>query len=532
MKSSLPDDPLRRLSKKALRRLASQYKIKHFYNKSPASLRRAIRRAMARESQRPELNAQPGKSKASLALSAEEQAEQRRQAELKAYEEHRLRYLFMPSRYVHKGTHEEYLLEKDDELDLPDFYQEDELVALPIDPFRFYVYWDFAEETLYDVRSWLAEENPFLLRIYDVSDLVFNGSNAHNSWETTCHPLVREWYLNAPVNGRELLIELGVMQATGFRRILRSNPISIPPAAVSTVTGDIFAHFVPNLPLAAEPELKPVVPGAAEVPPPKPETSAHLFFQEYVPSPVKFNPPPPPKQILSREPFQLPPAPWIPPVHAPVLGPIHTPAPGPAPILAQSPPSPEWQAVEPRPAPTPVEIGDQEPAGGPIGGEAEWTEKDVISYLSEGGSKTLTQWLGLPHEIRWLSDLPMGMSPIFFESWIDDPYDRALMISYAIWPWEITEYLPLGASDQAMRKFLGASLFSWFKPGGSERMRWWQKPVGGSDQMRWLRPLGASELSWSGSLQSEDQPGKSAWYLWPAPASGRFGIESGKGLFG
>src|SRR3982751_3556263 len=99
MKSSLPDDPLRRLSKKALRRLASQYKIKHFYRKSPASLRRAIRRAIEREALPPELAGQP-MSKAALTLNAEEMAEQRRQAELKAYEEHRLRYLFMPSRYV------------------------------------------------------------------------------------------------------------------------------------------------------------------------------------------------------------------------------------------------------------------------------------------------------------------------------------------------------------------------------------------------------------------------------------------------
>lgn len=520
MKSSLPDDPLRRLSKKALIRLARQYKIKHYYRKSPASLRRALRRAMAR-------NPQPAavEAAAPAELTAEERVEQRRAAELKAYEEHRLRYLFMPSRFVHKGTHEEYLLEKDDELDLPDFYAEDELVAMPIDPFRFYVYWDFAEETLYDVRSWLAEDNPFSLRIYDVSDLVFNGRNAHNSWESSCHPLVREWYLNAPVNGRDLLVELGVMQANGFRPLLRSNVVAIPPAAVSSVTRDIFAHFVPIQPLADE-GLKPLPPQQQDVPPPKPETSAHLFFQEYVPTPVQFNPPPPPKTFLGRERLHIPQTP------APIQ---LTPPAEPAGFHAPRPVAPP--DFEAPPADSPAQPAPQvfaeatEPAGQPDGGEVEWTEQDVIRYLSEGGSKTLTQWLGLPQEIRWLSDMPMGLSPMFFEHWIDDPYDRAMMISYAIWPWELTEYLPLGASDHALRKFLGASLFSWFRPGGSERMRWWQKP-GGSDQVRWMRPLGASEMSWSGTQQSEDKPGKSAWYLWPAPASGRFGMESGKGLFG
>ncbi|HEY9839505.1 MAG TPA: DUF4912 domain-containing protein [Candidatus Obscuribacterales bacterium] len=528
MKASHPDDPLRRLGKKALRRLAQQYKIKHFYRKSPASLRRAIRRAQERQQLLPDARAAK-----SAALSPEELADQRHAAEIKAYEEHRLRYLFMPSRFVHKGTHQEYLLEKDEELDLPDFYQEDELVALPIDPYRFYVYWDFAEETLYDVRSWLAEENPFLMRIYDVSELVFNGSNAHNSWEAPCHPLVREWYLNAPVNGRDLIVELGVRQATGFRSILRSNTIYVPPASVSSITGDIFAHFVPSQ--AGEP-LKPLTPGQEERPIPKPDTSAHLFFQEYIPSPVKYNPPPPPKTILSRE------AHFTPAEQHPVHAPAHpapaaqVPRPQPGPLAV--PPTvqqPSFEAPpEHWPDPPPADVRHD----GPIGIETEWNEQDVISYLSEGGSATLNEWLGLPHEIRWLSDMPMGMSPIFFEHWIDDPYDRALMISYAIWPWELTEYMPLGASDWIARKFLGASLFSWYMPGGSERMRWWQGPAGASESSRWQRPLGASEVSWSGAMQPSGRPQRNAWYLWPVTPSGqgRFGPDSGqasgKGLFG
>lgn len=127
MKASNQDDPLRRLGKKALRRLARQYKIKHFYRKSPASLRRAIRRAQLREQQAAGIKP----------LTPEELAIQRRDAEVKAFEEHRLRYLFLPSKFVHKGTHEEYLIEKDEDIELPDYYQENELTAMPIDPLDF-----------------------------------------------------------------------------------------------------------------------------------------------------------------------------------------------------------------------------------------------------------------------------------------------------------------------------------------------------------------------------------------------------------
>lgn len=511
------EKPLHTLNKKALRQLARKHKIKHYYRKSPASLRRALRRkqkqrlAPALAEARKQLQPQTTTSQPEAPLSRE-------QARVKAYEEHRLRYLFAPSKFVHKGTHEEYILEKDDEIELPDFYREDELVALPIDPYRFYVYWDFAEETLYDVRSWIAEDDPFVLRIHDVSQMVFDGSNAHQTWEEPCHPLIREWYLNAPVSGADFCVELGVRLASGFRPILRSNTIFVPPASVSPVKQDIFAAFVPALPretdLAALPEG--ALPPPAEAPPAfqsaaKPETSAHFFFQEYVPTPIKYHPVPPPRD--TRWPEAMPAAFFAP--HRPVLQ-----APPVAPQLQQAgfpqaqPKLSVQQSAEPQPAEWVLE---SQPA------PALETPELEQHLLSPAGQETLQHWLGVPHEIRWLSDLPVGLSPIFYEQWIADPYDRAVMISYAIWPWEFTEYLPLGASDQTLRKFLGASLFSWYTPGGSERMRWWQRPGGASEQVYWLRPEGASERAWSGLMQQQapSSPGRSAWSLWPRSASGQ-----------
>jgi len=263
------EDPLKKMSKKALRRLARKYKIKHYYRKSPASLRRSIRRARRKkelQSQLPQENTirsvptasekTPAPKKEKV-LSPEERAEIRNKETSKAYEEHRLRYLYAPSRFVHKGTHNKYILEKDEEIELPEFYREDELVAMPIDPFRFYLYWDFAEETLYDVRSWLAEDTPFLLRVHDVTNLVYDGTNAHQSWEVRTQPLSREWYIDTPISGRNVTVELGVLLSDGFRSILSSNTILIPPVSVSKVKHDIFAQFVPVQPRITD-ALRPI----------------------------------------------------------------------------------------------------------------------------------------------------------------------------------------------------------------------------------------------------------------------------------
>lgn len=511
---------LKNLNKKALRRLARQHKIKHYYRKSPASLRRAIRRAMARQTDEP-INTAPAPSE----LKPQELAEKRRREALKAYEEHRLRYLFNPSRFVHKGTHEDYILDDEAELELPDFYQEDELVAMPIDPTRFYMYWDFAEETLYDVRSWLAEETAFVLRIHDVTGIVFNGRNAVNSWEVPCHPLVREWYLDTPVSGRNILVEMGVVLADGFHRILRSNPIFIPSESVSTLKRDVFAQFVPvQVKETDPPPAPPQKEQPASSPPPRSERSAEAFFQTYTPQPVRYDPPPPPQRILDAgtpvfEPLRA----VMPHFDTQPGGPEDTPRqdwantlpPVPRqaqPVFETESPSTQWEWVP--------ELSQAELEGQDL------SESQMGEYLSSTGQEQVQNWLGVPHEIRWLSDLPVGLSPMFYEQWISDPYDRAVVISYSIWPWEISEYVPLGASDWTLRKFLGASLFSWFRPGGSERMRWWQRPVGASERSSWFRPEGASERSWSGSQQPSRQQEVHPWYLWPRPVN-----QSGRGLF-
>ncbi|PIQ28988.1 hypothetical protein COW36_18690 [bacterium (Candidatus Blackallbacteria) CG17_big_fil_post_rev_8_21_14_2_50_48_46] len=504
-----PSDPLKKMGRKKLRHLARKHKIKNPHLKSPAALRRAIRRAEARE-QGVEIKQKPSsKTQAEL-------ADERRQAELKAYQEHRFRYLYAPSRFAHTGTHEEYLLEKDEELNLPDFYTENEIKILPVDPWQYYLYWDFDTATLEKVKQYLAWEETFVLRSYDVTSIAFDGSNAHSSWDAICHPLIREWYINSPVHDRHVCVELGVMLEDGFVPLLRSNTVYIAPAGVSPIRRDLFAKFIPQ----------PSAPAVIAVPPVRPQIAARpmapqmaeAFFQPFTPTPVLLHPRPEPKRMLDfataprfipenlmppSEPARPVPAP-VQPVQAPVTWPVSEPStPAAEPVLV---PETVWQSRE-----------------------ARWSEAEDAEAARAAGRESIRQSLGVPEgtEIRWFSELPAELSPIIFEQWITDPYDQAMFVSYSIWPWEMTEYLPLGASDWTLRKFLGASLFSWFTPGGSERMLRWQQFPGASEGSRWLRPVGASERSWSGSLQPPAAREGSAWHAWPQRPLN----YSGRGLF-
>jgi len=373
----------------------------------------------------------------------------------------------------------------------------------------------------------LAEDTPFLLRVHDVTNLVFKGDNAHQSWEVRTHPLSREWYIDTPISGRNVLVELGVLLNEGFRSILSSNSILIPPASVSEVKRDVFAQFVPVQTRKTD-VLRPVVQNQQSPFIPRPETSAHIFFQEYQATPVKYHPTPPPRVIRGHDMSPPPIQPldeFFPPIqnkgNQPPLfhGQEEPHRLSPEPFHVTVPDTGGWQPAEPQASQAMETHYETERAGEHL------SETELKTHLQEGGQERVQEWLGVPHEIRWLSDLPAGMSPIFFEHWVTDPYDRAVMISYSIWPWEMTEYMPMGASDWTLRKFLGASLFSWYSPGGSERLLWWQRPLGASELQEWTQPQGASERSWSGSLQSEKEPARSAWYLWP-------NNPSGKGLLG
>ncbi|MGE3726635.1 MAG: DUF4912 domain-containing protein [Candidatus Sericytochromatia bacterium] len=517
-----PSDPLRGLGRKKLRNLARKNKVKNAHLKSPAALRRAIRRAEKRtqEGHSPSL----AKTK-----SREELLAERRKAELQAYQEHRLRYLYAPSQFAHTGTHEEFLLEKDDELNLPDFYNENQLRLLPVDPWQYYLYWDFAPETLESVKKHLAEESVFVLRSYDITSIAFDGSNAHGSWDAICHPLIREWYISSPVHDRHVCVELGVLNPLkGFLPLLRSNTTYIPPAGVSPVRRDLFAQFMPqavDLPRPNQPaQRQPAAPPVTETPAVKSQV-ADAFFLPFVPTPHLLNPRPEPQHVLDYA--------TVPRFIPQNIVPISQVA-VPAPQAGR-----QEQLAELTPPPAPV-LGSEADTDGPSYDngyqettwqqrEARWSEALDAESAQNAGRESIRQSLGIPQgtEIRWFSELPSELTPMIFEQWITDPYDQAMFVSYSIWPWEMSEYLPLGASDWVQRKFLGASLFSWFRPAGSERMVRWQQFPGASEGARWLRPVGASERAWSGSNQPPGQREGSVWHLWPQRPLN----YSGRGLF-
>jgi hypothetical protein len=101
-----------------------------------------------------------------------------------------------------------------------------------VDPHHLFAYW-----TVADWRKQLIEEHfrqswmdvPVCLRLNDVTDLWFDGYNAHESVSIRIHPNTDNWHFLQIASNRNYVLELGISLDSGaFFSILRSNMVHCP----------------------------------------------------------------------------------------------------------------------------------------------------------------------------------------------------------------------------------------------------------------------------------------------------------------
>ncbi len=113
--------------------------------------------------------------------------------------------------------------------DLPKSYGKDKLVLMPVNPNWLHAYWDFSPETIRKIES-LGLGYEIVLRLYDVTYIIFDGTNAHRTFEFGVDVrFTRNYYFNVPLPGASYILELGYKGPDGkFVPLLRSNVCSAP----------------------------------------------------------------------------------------------------------------------------------------------------------------------------------------------------------------------------------------------------------------------------------------------------------------
>ncbi|MDD5097724.1 MAG: DUF4912 domain-containing protein [Candidatus Omnitrophica bacterium] len=126
--------------------------------------------------------------------------------------------------------------------DIPNSYDQDKIVLQVRDPHWLHTYWELRNQTLAGLRKRLGddfERSKRVLRVYDVTNISFNGSNANSFFDIQVNDFTNSWYIDTNGPGRSWCVDLGLMLPDGrFIMIVRSNIVQTPGDGPSGITDE------------------------------------------------------------------------------------------------------------------------------------------------------------------------------------------------------------------------------------------------------------------------------------------------------
>ena len=124
-----------------------------------------------------------------------------------------------------------------DSTELPPLSNRTECVLIARDPHWIYAHWDHTQEAIDRARHQInsaSGEGQLILRIYDVSMIHFNGTNANHYWDLDVGFSTKNWHLHVWRDNASYLAELGIRSANHqFSPLARSNTVHTPRETMS-----------------------------------------------------------------------------------------------------------------------------------------------------------------------------------------------------------------------------------------------------------------------------------------------------------
>ena len=148
--------------------------------------------------------------------------------------------------------------------DLPESYNKTYLRALPKDPTWLFLYWEITKETIDNMINNMGSERfeaaKPVLRLIDITDIEYDGTNEWKYFDINIHYYANNWYVKVPEPGRAYLVKYGSITTDGtFHTIMQSNVVKIPRDNISdiideewaTVKTDEMLRFSTSTPLSS-----------------------------------------------------------------------------------------------------------------------------------------------------------------------------------------------------------------------------------------------------------------------------------------
>jgi hypothetical protein len=124
--------------------------------------------------------------------------------------------------------------------DIPGTYDETYMRALPRDPLWLFAYWEVSGETIELMRRHVGADvfnrSKWVLRVLDVSDIFYDGTNAWRQMDIDLAPYASNWYVKVWEAGRTYMLQCGIVTPDSkFYSAVNSNAVPMPRAGVSPV---------------------------------------------------------------------------------------------------------------------------------------------------------------------------------------------------------------------------------------------------------------------------------------------------------
>ena len=115
---------------------------------------------------------------------------------------------------------------------IPWSYNYDRVTGMAVDPDRLFVYWEVTDEAIERTRPSLGSgsKNAWLnLRIYDTTDRIFDGTNAHSYFDHRVERGDRHWFFQIGKPSSSAFVDIGLKSPEGyFVKIVRSGRVEFP----------------------------------------------------------------------------------------------------------------------------------------------------------------------------------------------------------------------------------------------------------------------------------------------------------------
>jgi len=132
---------------------------------------------------------------------------------------------------------------RQEDFQFPAGYGDNRIVLIVRDPWWVYAYWEITQDRDGEIRHQIGQKGlvpvKSILRVYDVTDVDFNGRNAHNYFDIDLTGMANNWYINVGAPNRSWIVEIGILANNNdFFVLARSNVVRTPRFGMSDIVDE------------------------------------------------------------------------------------------------------------------------------------------------------------------------------------------------------------------------------------------------------------------------------------------------------